>query len=174
MRLLTDHRWPGNVRELMNAIERAVILSDGPVLRKDLLPSEIQISSQGTDPEASRESRVQGSPLDTGPTQPDAPVRSRPSTLAPTRGYGDPSIPSSPEGAYRGIQDSGLWTLDSGLSFQDAKRQAVQSFETAFLSAALERHAGNVNQTALSLGLKRQALQQKLKELGIDPSIYRR
>ncbi|MSS72999.1 MAG: response regulator [Candidatus Latescibacteria bacterium] len=41
------------------------------------------------------------------------------------------------------------------------------------IRAALERHAGNVNQTALSLGLKRQALQQKLRELGIDAQTYR-
>ena len=69
--------------------------------------------------------------------------------------------------------DSPLTPHPSPRSFHDAKRQAVQSFETAFLRAALERHAGNVNQTALSLGLKRQALQQKLKELNIDPQAYR-
>src|ERR1700674_1681684 len=33
MSLLCDYHWPGNIRELQNVIERAVILSSGPVLR---------------------------------------------------------------------------------------------------------------------------------------------
>ena len=32
---LLTHAWPGNVRELQHAIERAVILSDGPMLRPE-------------------------------------------------------------------------------------------------------------------------------------------
>jgi formate hydrogenlyase transcriptional activator len=35
LRALEAHNWPGNVRELQNVIERAVILSDGPVLTFD-------------------------------------------------------------------------------------------------------------------------------------------
>jgi formate hydrogenlyase transcriptional activator len=33
MEALIRYRWPGNIRELENVIERAVILSPGPVLR---------------------------------------------------------------------------------------------------------------------------------------------
>ena len=33
MKALCQYRWPGNVRELQNVIERAVILSPGPVLK---------------------------------------------------------------------------------------------------------------------------------------------
>ena len=43
MEALCRWRWPGNVRELENIIERAVILSPGPVLRiplAELVPSE--------------------------------------------------------------------------------------------------------------------------------------
>jgi formate hydrogenlyase transcriptional activator len=36
MMALTRYQWPGNIRELQNLIERAVILSSGPVLRVPL------------------------------------------------------------------------------------------------------------------------------------------
>jgi len=41
MELLSRYDWPGNIRELQNVIERAVVLSKGPILRlgSDLLPA---------------------------------------------------------------------------------------------------------------------------------------
>jgi formate hydrogenlyase transcriptional activator len=41
MDLLTRYDWPGNIRELQNVIERAVVLSRGPILKlgTDLLPA---------------------------------------------------------------------------------------------------------------------------------------
>lgn len=41
-RLLLNYDWPGNVRELKNAIERAMILEDEPVLRPDYLPFSVR------------------------------------------------------------------------------------------------------------------------------------
>jgi two-component system, NtrC family, response regulator len=41
---LQQHEWKGNIRELKNIIERAVILSDGPELTVENLPSELQAS----------------------------------------------------------------------------------------------------------------------------------
>src|SRR5260370_17471510 len=35
MQRLVNYHWPGNIRELQNVIERAVILSNGPVLVLD-------------------------------------------------------------------------------------------------------------------------------------------
>jgi PAS domain S-box-containing protein len=40
MRALTQWHWPGNIRELENFIERAVILTNGPVLRAPLFDLE--------------------------------------------------------------------------------------------------------------------------------------
>lgn len=40
MNQLTAHEWPGNVRELQNAVERAVILSQGGPLRFEFAPAE--------------------------------------------------------------------------------------------------------------------------------------
>ena len=39
---LLQHDWPGNVRELMNAIERAVALSRGELLRLEDLPERVR------------------------------------------------------------------------------------------------------------------------------------
>jgi two-component system, NtrC family, response regulator len=41
---LQQHEWKGNIRELKNIIERAVILSDGPQLTVDNLPTELQVT----------------------------------------------------------------------------------------------------------------------------------
>jgi two-component system NtrC family response regulator len=41
---LQQHEWKGNIRELKNIIERAVILSDGPQLTVENLPTELQMA----------------------------------------------------------------------------------------------------------------------------------
>ena len=42
MQLLLDYHWPGNVRELENVIERAVVLSSGPLLGVELLAPSVR------------------------------------------------------------------------------------------------------------------------------------
>jgi DNA-binding NtrC family response regulator len=41
-RLLLAHSWPGNVRELRNALERAAIMSDGPMILPGDLPPQVR------------------------------------------------------------------------------------------------------------------------------------
>jgi transcriptional regulator with GAF, ATPase, and Fis domain len=43
---LRCYHWPGNVRELENAVERAVVVADGPVLTVDDLPDEVRRAAE--------------------------------------------------------------------------------------------------------------------------------
>jgi DNA-binding NtrC family response regulator len=56
---------------------------------------------------------------------------------------------------------------DSFLSEADF-REARRKFEIAYLKRKLEEHRWNVSQTAAEIGLQRQSLQEKLRELGIE------
>ena len=47
LRALMEYSWPGNVRELENVIERAVVLSSGPVITLDLIPDHISGRNAG-------------------------------------------------------------------------------------------------------------------------------
>ncbi len=41
MQILMEHNWPGNVRELENAVERAVVLAQEPLVPVDVLPQSL-------------------------------------------------------------------------------------------------------------------------------------
>jgi two-component system NtrC family response regulator len=52
-------------------------------------------------------------------------------------------------------------------SFSAAKREAVVDFERSYLLSALRANGGNVSRTAAAIGMVRQSLQQKIRELGL-------
>lgn len=47
-------------------------------------------------------------------------------------------------------------------------REARRQFEIAFIKGKLREHDGNITKTAVAIGLHRQSLQEKLRELGIQ------
>jgi len=57
--------------------------------------------------------------------------------------------------------------VPSGTSFREAKERVVSAFERDFIVQALRRNGGNVSKTAEEVGLYRQNLQHKMRELGI-------
>jgi DNA-binding NtrC family response regulator len=54
-----------------------------------------------------------------------------------------------------------------GETFSETKKRTVEAFERAYLLAALEQHGGNVSRTAEAIGMVRQSLQQKIRDLGL-------
>ena len=53
------------------------------------------------------------------------------------------------------------------VAFSDAKKHAVEAFERSYLLRALRENDGNISRTAQSIGMVRQSLQQKIRELGL-------
>jgi DNA-binding NtrC family response regulator len=56
---------------------------------------------------------------------------------------------------------------DGPRTFREAKDRFVVEFERGFLVQALKRNGGNITRTAEEIGMYRQNLQQKMRELGI-------
>jgi DNA-binding NtrC family response regulator len=52
-------------------------------------------------------------------------------------------------------------------TFADAKKLAVEQFEREYLLRALRQSGGNISRAAESIGMVRQSLQQKIRELGL-------
>lgn len=58
----------------------------------------------------------------------------------------------------------------SPTTFKDAKQQVIDAFERDFITRALQRHQGNITKAAAEMGMLRQQLQQKIRELGLKES----
>jgi DNA-binding NtrC family response regulator len=52
-------------------------------------------------------------------------------------------------------------------SFVEAKRRSIEDFERNYIQAALRDSGGNISKAAHAMGLARQSLQQKIRELGL-------
>jgi DNA-binding NtrC family response regulator len=57
--------------------------------------------------------------------------------------------------------------ISNTTTFKEAKQQVIDAFERDFIVRALHRHQGNVTKAAAEMGMLRQQLQQKIRELGL-------
>ncbi len=71
------------------------------------------------------------------------------------------SIPSQDDGAVPSD------TAFDDATFAAAKKHAVEGFERDYLVRALRSNGGNISQTAREIGMVRQSLQQKIRDLGL-------
>ena len=57
--------------------------------------------------------------------------------------------------------------VDTAIPFSESKKHHVDHFERSYLLRALRENEGNVSRTANAIGMVRQSLQQKIRELGL-------
>ena len=84
-------------------------------------------------------------------------------TSGPLIGESDLRLRGEPANAAPAMACAGV----AGLPFAEAKRRTVEIFERAFLLDALRACDGNISRAADSIGMVRQSLQQKIRELGL-------
>ena len=58
-------------------------------------------------------------------------------------------------------------TIGTDVPFAEAKKRAIAHFERSYIAQALSENEGNISRTAAAIGMVRQSLQQKIRELGL-------
>ena len=127
LNVMLRYPWPGNVRELENAMERAVVLSNGEDFNEDLLPLSVRMFAQQRKGNANSES-----------------------IEALTRRLSDQAI-----GEYE-MREGEIYSL------------VIDQIEHALIDRALNRCGGVKTKAADFLGINRNTLNKKVKELGIE------
>ncbi|HEX8458027.1 MAG TPA: sigma-54 dependent transcriptional regulator [Pyrinomonadaceae bacterium] len=138
MRRLVEYDWPGNVRELKNAVERAMVLAEGDELTARDLPEEIR---------AGRDTQE---------------TRAAASTTAATT---DAATRQTTTG--ESVAAASLSGDELPVPFTADFRADRREFERRYITRCLEETGGNVTRAATILGMHRQSLQHKLRELGL-------
>jgi DNA-binding NtrC family response regulator len=146
VRAMLAHPWPGNVRELRNAVERAVVLGEGELVRLEDLPPQVIAAAAGA-----------ASPtLSVAPAAPVARA-GRPgprlhTPTMPTAAVAPPPPPPAPAPQAAASQAAA----------------SLRALEKQGILAALAATNGNKAQAAAILEIDRSTLYKKLKEYGIE------
>lgn len=140
------HTWPGNVRELENTIHRHYLMAKGEWLDDE----PILVIDKGN----------ANIPTSNNPT---------PSESTTTSDIFDDKIVSKQGGFQTTQSEPSL--LDNfsfdGISFSNAKRQAIENFEAKFVSRVLKYANGNITKAASICGKERRAFGKLVKKYNI-------
>lgn len=148
LEMLKRYPWPGNVRQLENAVFRAVVLADQPVLQVNEFP---QIAAH-----------VEGFEAMTPPAP--EPRDEKPSIEGPAMIGADAALPATMSLPANGGQDElGIPALD-----QTGDVRALEEIEADMIRLAIGRYRGHMTEIAKQLGIGRSTLYRKMREFGLE------
>lgn len=150
--MLSQYSWPGNVRQLENAVFRAVVLADSPILTVNEFP-QIAAHVDGFDVEV--------------PPAPKAEARTNLHEGPAMIGDGLPVQPTIPHGGLSaGGQAVGIPALTDG-----GDVRPLEAIEADMIRLAMGRYQGHMTQIAKKLGIGRSTLYRKMREIGLEPQM---
>ena len=143
LRAMMAHAWPGNVRELRNAVERAVVLGEGDLVRVEDLPPNVAAAAPG-----------RWAP----PTAVPQPRETSVGFPTPNVALTTPLAPASPAPEPAAAP---------GAAEPPPAARSLRELEKDGIVAALAATRGNKAQAAAILEIDRSTLYKKLKEYGL-------
>ncbi len=150
--MLAAYDWPGNIRQLENAVYRASVLAERPVLTPEEFP-QIRAQVEGVvelDAAAGpRQAWAEPAGAAEGGEEDEGALEREPSPVAAQR-FGT------------------LLALD-----ERGNVRSLAAVELEMIKFAIDRYNGQMSEVARRLGIGRSTLYRKLKEYGIDPEAGR-
>jgi DNA-binding NtrC family response regulator len=146
--MLTSYSWPGNIRQLENAVFRAVVLADQPVLTTSEFPqiaAHVEGYSVAVPPAPAPKSAA---------PRIDGPVMLGQSAIAPATIH----VPSG-----SGRDAVGIQALSEAGDFR-----ALEDVEADMIRLAFGRYRGRMTEIAKRLGIGRSTLYRKMREIGLE------
>jgi len=140
--------WPGNVRQLQNAIQRAVILADGTLIRPQDLHG-LDPAPTGSPAPAARNGATNGGTNGTA------------NGVGGGAGNGAARPPGAAESAQRPQMDA---TAQHPFLTEDGHIRRLLDIEADAIAQALSLYRGRMAETARRLGIGRSTLYRKIDE----------
>ncbi len=157
VRLLQGYGWPGNIRELANVMRRAVVICNGDTILPEHLGGTFLAGPSA--------------PAKGGARAGDPPLPAPQAALIGQCGNGEALEQMEPEELNRMLES--LRQAQSNLLAVMRKKKivpalnALKESETETIKEALARYDGNITEAAKALGIARNTLYRKIKELGL-------